>query len=921
METAMKYLFVPLHYAAWLMLLLSQVSCRGGESSNLSEKAAVSSLESVNSIGANANLALSELESLTAMRYFEYLDLKGYNASSVEDQLLSSGSPLGWKLSCEFTRHGTISSVWAWNMRIPVDALDSATIEEKAKIFLEDNRNLFGLNTTSDNSGLRLSRITDLGEGKHILRYTQIIHSLPAFGANLVLHLGNEGDIEWLSGYVIPEKLVINQSPLLSASDAAKIADGNPENAMLGWFEPEIYNITTVSDTAISLSWRISSSDSDRDYYSFVDAITGNIIYRQPLSKNDIHKEILFCSSCSPDQLPGNLQFDDYCHPDHPPEQPDCPEEWCQDDVCNSGLWEGNSEYGAYFITKVNDRYFLEVHDRDGWDNGQCGSPGHPCSDQYLHRTRISTDTAQGCGVWYDFDAPENRRAQISVSSGCTCENVITHEYTHAVVDSEQAVGYSQCNQSSIINEGIADSFGEFQEQHYQWNPISWIHGNGGCSSQQRNLKTPGAIQNQCNANGECGANASSYPNPDHYTQIRIPGCIQHWNSTFIGKSAYLLGRFVDEGTETHYGIDVTGVGADDASNVWYKAITESLTEPGTFAKFYNGIAYGCLQYYSGAAYTNCLASVQAIGLWSGDYTGDFNVNNGVSIVYLAPEWLTARRFLFHRAIDENDALKYSYRTCPIGGTCFWSWPATIAYTTHAPSAAAYESTNYVCYRNVSGTLSCGRLNYWGTFTAGPDPGGTIEGSPSLVYYYDGLFLAYRKSSGSIYWRHYSSGSGWSSETLTGGSTTFSPVLVSGNDDYFGTQNYLFLFYVRSSDNRLVYRRFNRIAQTWGNEELSGQSDEAPSIYGGGLTAEMYRGEVHIAYRGQEQMYSGRMYYINCLLPCDSRDDWSRNVPQEGNSSNYDLVLDGSGAWDGKLYLWYVPYRTTLINWRFKRSM
>jgi hypothetical protein len=418
-----------------------------------------------------------------------------------------------------------------------------------------------------------------------------------------------------------------------------------------------------------------------------------------------------------------------------------------------------------------------------------------------------------------------------------------------------------------------------------------------------------------------CGGPGTSLPQPDHWSNYRKE-CNGHWNSTIISKAGYLMGREISEGFKTHWGFSVRGIGEVAAGKVWYFVLKYYLYGNATFTEFRHAIYNSC-QYYcttlSMCNYSHCINSVDAVGFWSSDAGESWNIDGTVDMAKFAVSGQT-RWYIFYKDLVSN-LMRYRYRTCPLTGDCSWTSPMTFDSGSSGPSAAVLPgSYMVVCFQDEAAEsfLYCDTWDSSGNKTIGPDILQSIKGPPSLVYFDGTLYIAYIKSNNWIYWRKYNTATHvWGSENSAGFQSTLPPVLASSSEDYLvPSDNYLWIVYRRSSDNRLAYRRFIPSYSIWGSELVAGQSGNQFPIPQSTPGASFYRGRLHIASLDD----TNDIWYASCSMPCNYPGYWSRCVEQDPSAQG-DLVLDNYGASDGNLWLWHRLASDNHLNRRYKKSM
>jgi hypothetical protein len=546
--------------------------------------------------------------------------------------------------------------------------------------------------------------------------------------------------------------------------------------------------------------------------------------------------------------------------------------------------------------------YYLARHQRDGWD-GQ----GAPFT---LHgNSSVACDGYFGAnpcnaGAWISPEHPE-WLGRISVGQGSECTDIIAHEYTHVVTFSEYTpLDMSlRCSMQNALNEGVGDAMAEFTQAYWNDGVTDWLIGGAGECSQcgyLRSLQAPALIPIKCDAPSvNCGGPDQFMAPPDNFANYRAD-CEGHFNSTVISKSAYLMGRDPTDIQAPHWGITNNGLGEEKASKVWYRVITDLLPAYPTFTQFRNATISSCGYYLTGTDYSNCVNAIEAVGLWTGDGSVDLNVDRVISKAYFPAAGHTSWRF--HKG-NGTTALYYAYQLCypPPINFCYWSTPQTLSYTSDGPTSAVAGGYLWVCYRSTGGSLWCDRMDGNGSWSAGPDPGGDIVGSPSLARWGSSLYVAYRKSNGSLYWRSWNGGN-WSSELSTLFGSPSEPTLASTDEDpYPGGTSKLWLAYRDGGVVKYSYLYFHLyLGWRWSTPMVMGQADQQSlAITSGRAAAAMFRGRLHVA-TGD----APKMWYASCQMPCSSSSHWTRIVEQDWSIGG-DPYLEAHGSNNGRLNLWH----------------
>ncbi|HYE15201.1 MAG TPA: M4 family metallopeptidase [Pyrinomonadaceae bacterium] len=238
-----------------------------------------------------------------------------------------------------------------------------------------------------------------------------------------------------------------------------------------------------------------------------------------------------------------------------------------------------DAHYGA---AKVYD-YFLSVHGRNGIDGS--GGP----------RTYASVDGSTGLissivhfGKSYNnaFWSSSKNQMFYGDGDGVNFSPLVTldicgHEMQHGITSRTANLTYA--NESGALNESWSDVFGAMVELYAEGaeTTTTWWVG--------EDANTPGVVgdalryMDRPHNAGNYGYTAND--DPDHYSE-RYTGTGDnggvHINSGIPNHVFYLLAK---GGPHAHVaGTPVTGIGADKAAAIWYKALTTYMTSSTNFA-------------------------------------------------------------------------------------------------------------------------------------------------------------------------------------------------------------------------------------------------------------------------------------------------------------------------------------------------
>lgn len=225
-----------------------------------------------------------------------------------------------------------------------------------------------------------------------------------------------------------------------------------------------------------------------------------------------------------------------------------------------------------YGMAKTYD-YYLNVHGRKGIDGA--GGPTPAIASNGTPIFKAITEYGypfDGTNAFWDSDAIVFGQAKPGVLPRVSLD-VVGHEWTHGVI--EKTSGLTYRGESGSLDESLADIFGAMVERSVRGeSPATWMHGEdyftpGVPGDADRYFATPHAAVGYGSALGG---------QPDHYSE-RSTGLDVHSNSGIGNKAFHLLAK----GGTHHLGGTMTGVGADVAAKIFYKAMTAYMTESTDF--------------------------------------------------------------------------------------------------------------------------------------------------------------------------------------------------------------------------------------------------------------------------------------------------------------------------------------------------
>lgn len=255
-----------------------------------------------------------------------------------------------------------------------------------------------------------------------------------------------------------------------------------------------------------------------------------------------------------------------------------------------------------YAAAKVYD-YYLNVHGRNGLDGA--GGPGYVSSLTGSGKTIASTvhysrnyANAFWNGSYMTYGDGDGVYFYPLVS-----QDIAGHEMTHGVIERTANLTYS--GESGGLNEAIADIFGAMTERYADGSVSSsdtWQIG--------EDAYIPAGALRYMNAPANDGVSL------DYYTSTAGSADV-HYSSGIANLAFYLLS---EGGAHPRLGgTAVTGVGADAAASIWYRALTVYMTSSTNFAGARTATLSAASDLYGATSsqYTSVGAAWDAVGVTS----------------------------------------------------------------------------------------------------------------------------------------------------------------------------------------------------------------------------------------------------------------------------------------------------------------
>jgi Zn-dependent metalloprotease len=248
-----------------------------------------------------------------------------------------------------------------------------------------------------------------------------------------------------------------------------------------------------------------------------------------------------------------------------------------------NNLWDGVAQRAgvdAHYCTGKFLEYLRATFARNGIDGR--GGPGHfsPAASRQL--SLISSIVHYGSGynnAFWNGSYMTYGDGDGTAFAPLVTPDICGHEVTHGIT--ERTAGLTYAGESGALNESWSDVFGMLLERSMRGETAgTWKIG--------EDAYTPGngaddALRHMDAPHAAVDAGFTSDDDPDHYSE-RYTGTADnggvHINSGIANKAFVLLAV----GGSHHLGGSMTGIGIDEAAQIWYKALTTYMTSSTDFA-------------------------------------------------------------------------------------------------------------------------------------------------------------------------------------------------------------------------------------------------------------------------------------------------------------------------------------------------
>jgi Zn-dependent metalloprotease len=423
-------------------------------------------------------------------------------------------------------------------------------------------------------------------------RLQQTFHDVPVLGGELIVHLNSDGSLFTVTDSLV-RGLQVNTRSDLTATKAKDIAIAEYGCGDCLTFPPKVDMLIFRHKNRDHLVYRVQlrredgSPDTAMPVY-FIDAHTGKTVFSydnlqtQAVTGTGVS---LYSGTVSINTFRdywGYYYMEDLTRQMGTFDNRNTQGETLDWDVFRfadtDNFWDSSMQRAgvdAHFGAARTYDYFLNVHSRRGIDGG--GGPAFFTSadgETGLITSKVHYGVSFSNAFWNGSYVSYGDGDGVTFSP-LTALDIVGHEITHGVTQYSARLDYF--DESGALNESISDVFGAMVKRFTRGeNANTWLHGDdhytpGIPGDASRYLDEPHRA-------AEKGFTADD--DPDHYSE-RYMGTADnggvHINSGIANKAFYLVAK----GGTHHRGGSMTGIGADTAARIWYRALTSYMT-PGT---------------------------------------------------------------------------------------------------------------------------------------------------------------------------------------------------------------------------------------------------------------------------------------------------------------------------------------------------
>lgn len=494
----------------------------------------------------------------------------------------------------------------------PGSSADLARAETLSRDYLEGRLADYGIDDVDDLHVMR--NVIDDARMAHT-RFRQTVEGVPVWGGEAIVHLNPDTSLFAFTDNLVPN-VQVNTRPSLKRAegiDAAVRAYGCGDCLT----EAPVGDLWVLRHEDVDhLVWRVQLFREDGTEETsmpvlFIDAHTGDLVWKyNNLQTATGTGTSLYSGTVSVETSGSGSSY--YLE--------DLTKKVGTFDCRNSrssiyrftdtdNVWSSSSQKAgidAHFGSEMFMEYWQATHGRNGIDGA--GGPGYYTAATNSSVALISAKVHYGSrfnNAFWNGQYMTYGDGDGTTFSPLTSLDIIGHEMMHGITENTAALTYS--GESGALNESWSDVFGVALERHvYGETSGLWKVGEQVYTPSNGNND---ALRYMDNPHGAQNYGYTSDDDPDHYSE-RYTGTQDnggvHINSGIPNKVFSLLAS----GGSHHLGGSMTGIGFDDAADIWYLALDTYMTSSTTFA---------------GARTATLNAAQQLFGANSAEYIGVAN--------------------------------------------------------------------------------------------------------------------------------------------------------------------------------------------------------------------------------------------------------------------------------------------------------
>ncbi|MBI5488798.1 MAG: right-handed parallel beta-helix repeat-containing protein [Deltaproteobacteria bacterium] len=547
-----------------------------------------------------------------------------------------------YDVDLHFGRDGTATAAGGPLVRIPLHVPPNSTPELAARTVVAWYRELFGIDSPRTELVLHASRRDAFGA--YHVHFAQVESGLPVFGSTLTVDLTPAREFAGFASSLVPTSALDTTVPVVPSAHAQLLAAAALPTGVhsigagppvLGFFANRAFGGVGYGG---DLAYRIVvDSDDDAGAYDvFISALDGRLLHIYGKGAQEFDGRVVYrCPASSP---PDACQADGGAPLLHLDLNPATGVRLLNHEVIENP--DRMTPAAMRFAASVLRAWtFYSEHGRDSWDGGGAEILALLNEEPRYGRPPLFSVPFPGVTAWR-FYSSDVSRPYLTATVDEMCEEAVTHELTHGVLDS---LGIEWSGQSGELQEALGDVMGELStwdagapvRPQFDWKigGVPELDCNKvdseGMPIPVRNLARPSSI---CGSYGPYPDSWSEYLWAANTADVWFPPT-PHFNSSIVSGMACLLGWNAEQvDTELlcpvpRHGVAVTSIGPTRSADVWADAFLHGIGLSGlTFDAFRQMLMSSAVAADSASGWrTLPLASMSvlrashAVGFWSGD--------------------------------------------------------------------------------------------------------------------------------------------------------------------------------------------------------------------------------------------------------------------------------------------------------------